>query len=353
MKPLLLTETENTASDLIEFKKTHNIRIEIDNYKEQLEELFKVLNPSLRLSSDYESRLAEFIEKRSESEENRFVGTWVYYPWSEILIHILNHKEFFLVRTNRNRNIITADEQGKLAEFTTAFVGLSIGNSMALSLVYSGISEKIKIADYDTLELSNLNRIRAGLPNLGSKKTEITSQQIFEINPYAIVETLNKISNENLDEFVTGSLKPKLIFEAIDDFEIKIRLRLSARKFGIPIVMLTNLGDRLLIDVERYDQDPNLEVFNGKIGGTAQEILDKPITEADKQKYALAIVGKENVSSRVFDSVMEVNKTLVGRPQVMSTVTIGGGIAAYVARRIALEDLRSGRYLIDFERLIN
>lgn len=130
---------------------------------------------------------------------------------------------------------------------------------------------------------------------------------------------------------------------------MKIRIRLEARKNKTPVVMLTSLGDNLLIDIERYDLEPNLPLFNGLIGKTPEEILSKPVRLEDKNRYAVQIVGKENVPQRAMESLKEIGKTLVGRPQLLSTITVGSGVAAYLAREIALgNNVQSGRKLISF-----
>jgi hypothetical protein len=350
-KPLLLQEGEYTPADLQSLKDGNKIWKFVDNYDSQLEELFVIDNPPAKLSDNYQAQLNDFVSSRTGDNK----GTWVYFPWSGVLSHILNEEEFFKVRTNRNKNIITAEEQDRLRDFTVGFLGLSIGNGMAVNVAFAGISKRIKIADFDTLELSNLNRIRAGISHLGEKKTDITAQQIYEVNPYAEVELFEQgINKDNINEFINSDPKLGVVFEAIDDFEMKIRSRFAAREAGVPLIMLTNLGDRLMIDVERYDMDGKLPIFNGLIGDAAEEILNNPITEQDKQKYAVAIVGRDNIPQRVMETIGQINKTLVGRPQVISTVTIGSGVAALLSRRIALgNELRSGRILVDFESLIN
>lgn len=347
-KPVIL-EPGYSQEDLENFKQSNKIWKIVDSFGSQLEELFDVENPGTKHKEGYQEKLSKFIQEKNPEVE----GRWVYYPWNGVFAHILAEEDFIKVRTNRNKNIINAAEQEQLAGFNVAVIGLSIGGGMAVNLAYSGISKHIKIADFDTLSLSNLNRIRAGVQYLDDHKIDITSQHIYEINPYAQVEAFEQgVSSENIKGFLENP-KPGLIFEAIDDFEMKIRTRLVAKQLGIPVIMLTNLGDRLMIDVERYDQEPDLEIFNGLIGSTGEDILNNPITEADKQKYAVAIVGKDNIPQRVMETIFEINKTLVGRPQVMSTVTIGSGVASYLARRIALGmELNSGRTILDFEKLV-
>jgi hypothetical protein len=111
--------------------------------------------------------------------------------------------------------------------------------------------------------------------------------------------------------------------------------------------MMTNLGDRLLVDVERYDLESDLPYFNGRVPEV--EDLDSAVGVSKDEENALAvrIVGPENVPTRVLGSLPEIGRTLVGRPQVASTVQVGGGVAALVAREILTGDrLRSGRYQV-------
>lgn len=342
--PIILREGKHTESDVKDIRKREVLKT-LDVFEDQLKELYEVMHPDLKFSGDYEKRVGAFVEKRVQKKS---AGDWIYYPWSKILLHTVNEKEHNLLRTNRNKNIITSDEQQKLIDFTVGIVGLSIGNAMAVTMAYTGIGNTMKIADFDTLETTNLNRIRSGLQYLSSSKIDITCQQIYEINPYANLITYPKgLKVETLKDCVFGDPKPQIIFEAIDDFEMKVRVRMAAREARIPLIMLTNLGDNLLIDVERYDLDPKTPLFNGLVGNAAEYILSGSISEEDKQRYAVQLVGRENIPERVFESVQEVGKSLAGRPQLMSTVTVGGGVAAMVARKIALKGpLSSGRKLI-------
>lgn len=351
-KPLILYEGKHTAYDVEKLKRSDPTVEVCDLYEEQLRELFEITYPPLRLSSDYDAKLAEFIKEKTRGNIATS-GNWVYFPWSRRLLHTVTEAELFALRTSRNKNLITTDEQKTLAKFTVGVAGLSIGNGIALALAYSGISNAMKLAEHDTFETTNLNRIRSGLQYVGKSKLQMTAEQIYEINPYAeFLLFEDGVTASTLSEFVTGDPIPRLIFEAIDDFEMKIRLRFKAREVGIPVIMLTNLGDSILIDVERYDLDRTTPLFNGLIGNVPEEIIAKPITEQDKQKYAVSIVGIENVPKRALESLSEINKTLVGRPQLMSTVTVAGGVAAYLARCIALhESVPSGRRLVKFEEV--
>ncbi|HPF91885.1 MAG TPA: hypothetical protein PLL57_14590, partial [Flavobacteriales bacterium] len=71
--------------------------------------------------------------------------------------------EFALVRTDRNRNKITREEQAILSSKKVGVIGLSVGQSVSLTLALERSFGEIRLADHDTLELSNLNRIRSGV----------------------------------------------------------------------------------------------------------------------------------------------------------------------------------------------
>jgi len=157
-----------------------------------------------------------------------------------------------------------------------------------------------------------------------------------------------------LHDFLYGDPQPQLIFEVIDDFKMKVRLRIEARKARIPVIMPTNLGDNILVDVERYDLDPSLPLFNGLIGDTPEKILQSEITETEKVEFVIKITGREHIPARALQTLYEINRTLVGRPQLYSTVTVGGGLASYLARRFLLgKFLPSGRQFLSFDQALH
>jgi len=49
-------------------------------------------------------------------------------------------------------------------------VGLSAGHTIAHVIAMEGLAGEIRLADFDTLELSNLNRVPASVLDLASTK---------------------------------------------------------------------------------------------------------------------------------------------------------------------------------------
>ncbi len=198
-----------------------------------------------------------------------------------------------------------------------------------------------------------MNRLRENLSSVGEPKVDLVAQHIYELNPFANIHTFNEGLNEaNLDKFFA---EPKLnvVIDEIDDFKMKVKLRLNAKKHSIPLLMFTSLGDNILIDIERYDLDPELQIFHGLLGKLTDEIINKTeITKDDERRYAVFLIGQEYIPTRALASLPEMGQSLVGRPQLYSTVAVDGGLAAYVARQIILNDKpESGRYFVKFAEL--
>ncbi len=337
MKPLLFQKSKYGSKEIEDLKRKFKPKI-VDIYSRQRLELAEVK-----------------FEKINRKKNQEISSDWIYYGWSNILLHALTQQDNDLLRTNRNKNLITADEQEKLSDFTIGIAGLSVGGNIATALLHNGFPKKLKLADPDVLDTTNLNRVRVKLSDVGGKKIDVISRQLYEIDPYVIIAAFpNGSSERNLKDFVAGDPKPKLIFELIDDFKMKVLIRREAKKYKIPVVMLTSLGDSVLIDIERYDKEPKTRIFNGMVSEKIiEKILSRNITKEDKQKYAVQITGRENVPQRALESIKEIGKTLVGRPQLMSTVTVASGIAVFIARKIALgEKVLSGRTLVKFNDFI-
>ena len=350
--PKILFEGKYEARELAELKNQPTWKFK-DMYVAQLEELFEILHPNFLSSPDYGTKLREFISDRT-SPEAQFRGNYVYYPWSGLLLHMVTEDDLHTLRTNRTKNLVSEDEQKTLAIFTAGIAGLSFGNGIALSLVYSGIANNIKIADRDIFSTSNLNRVRVGLPSVDEPKTAVTSHEIYEINPYAKISVFGQgLTPENIDDFVNADPKLNVIFDVVDDFSMKVRIRLAAKKAKIPVVMLTSLEDSILVDVERFDLDPDMEIFHGLLGDVTDDLLAKKMTEQEKVKYAMAIVGRGHISYRNLSSLYDIGTKLVSRPHLYGTVSIVCGLAAFIVKRIALgEDMPSTRKHLPFNEVL-
>jgi molybdopterin/thiamine biosynthesis adenylyltransferase/nitroreductase len=314
----------------------------------QLAELVRIDNPDRRFSP---AALASAARKRLHGTAPAHYGVWVYYPWARRVIHLLDEPEFVAVRTSRNQYKITPAEQRTLATKRIGVIGLSVGQTIALALAMERSCGEIRLADFDTLELSNLNRVRAGVATLGLPKTVVAAREIAELDPFLRVHCmLDGITESTVDAFLTDGGALDLLVEECDSLDIKVLARRHARAAGIPVLMHTS--DRGMLDVERFDLEPNRPLLHGLI-----EHLDttglQHLSGEEKVPYLLAMLGIDSVSERLKASMLEVEQTIPTWPQLGGAVMLGGAAVSDVSRRILLDQFHeSGRFYVDLEGLI-
>lgn len=319
-----------------------------DTLESQLGELIETRSPARKLSHE---EIGDEARRHTRGDFSSY-GTWVFFPWSRRLVHILPEREYEELRTSRNRNKITRAEQTKLSELVVGVAGLSVGQSTAVTLALEGIGGHFRLADFDTLSLSNMNRLRAGIHEVGLKKAYLVAREIYEINPYAKIEVFDRgITEETIDAFFSNhGTQLDLLFEECDDLKMKVQLRHEARRRKIPVLMETS--DRGLFDVERFDREPNRPPFHGLVGELDPKTLSG-LTTYEKVPIVLAIIGATTMSKRMAASLVDIDATLKTWPQLASAVALGGAINTDAARRVALGKFHSsGRYFVDLEQLV-
>lgn len=341
------------AKKLDELLENNEIRQIIDNYDEQYAELIVSRNPQIYQSSLEIKResLKEYLEKHFGDKKSWQLGAWVYFPWNGNLVHVLEKDLFLESRTIRNKDLITAEEQQKYAEFAVGCAGMSVGSNVALALAITGGSQKLKVADGAVISASNLNRIVAGVADIGSSKSLVVARALHEMNPYMTIERYSdNITKESVGQFFEEPWPLNAVVDEIDDLKTKVLLRVEARKRGIPVIMATDLGDDVMLDIERFDLDPNLPLFHGLVGNV-EDLLEKEVSKRDWLKYATSIVGPKNAPLRMQQSLLKVGTKLVTQPQLGGTALMAGVTAAYAVRQMALgEELRSGRTLVSLDQ---
>ena len=315
-----------------------------DTLMHQLRDLAAIRQPRRKLSK---AELAEAAAQILGGVNPRDYGRWVFYPWSGRLVHLIGREEFREVRLNRNRNKITFAEQERLLQTTVGIAGLSVGNAIARTLALEGCV-RLKLADFDRLDLSNLNRLQAGVHEIGLNKAVLAARQIYELAPEAEISIFpDGITHDNLEEFLLGSPRVDVLVDECDSLDIKVLLRERARFSRIPVLMETS--DRGMLDVERFDAEPNRPSFHGLVGELkAAGLRHLPMEE--KVTHVLKIIGAETISARLGASLVEIERTLNTWPQLASDVTLGGASVATAVRRIVLgQPLRSGPRYVDLE----
>lgn len=343
---------EKTKENLNKFlKRLSPLRI-VDKYQELLKDLFLTRNPALRFQPWSEAEWQIFFEEHLQGEDVRHAGEWFYFPWNGLAVHYLTEPAHQELRTARNRNLITPEEQDKFYNATIAIAGLSVGSHAALTITMMGGAKCLKLADPDVLSGSNLNRVRYDYTKIGESKCEIVAKYIYQINPYAELFLYSQgLSEENINEFLDGDIKPDIFVEEMDNLEMKIRSRLSAKALNIPVIMATDNGDNIIVDIERYDLDKNLQIFSGVLGDLTLEEF-KNFAPVDLPKLAVKIVGPNLIVPRMLTSLEEVGKTLYSWPQLGDAATLCGVTISYLVRKIVLkEKIKSGKLEVNLDKI--
>lgn len=314
-----------------------------DTLAEQLTDLARTRSPSAPLDA---AALAAGVRNILDGQDERSFGRWVYFPWRRTLVHILPPDAFAELRSDRNRNKITSDEQARLATRTVAIAGLSVGLAIATTLALEGVGGTIHLADFDTLGLSNLNRLLGSVAELGVPKVDIAARRLYELNPYLTIRAFpDGVREDNIEAFLDGV---DLLCEECDSFPMKLRLREVARRRRIPVLMETS--DRGMLDIERFDLDPARPLLHGLLGGVEPAEVAN-LAAPERMALVQRIVGE--CSERMTQSLPEIGRTISTWPQLGSSVTLGGGTACDAARRILLgQHTASGRWWVDVGAII-
>ncbi|TDQ13526.1 ThiF family protein [Algoriphagus boseongensis] len=339
-----IKESWETILDL----KMHPFLTVVDEIDSQVADLIKADNPE-RSFSKIELDLE--VRKYLPLSEKDFIGNWIFYPWKNTLVHVLPKEDFIRIRTLRNNFKITPEEQQELGKKKVGIVGLSVGQSVALAISLERGCGELRLADFDTLELSNLNRLKAGVTSLGLEKVVIAAREISEIDPYLNIKVYREgINQSNIHDFLTSGGHLDLLIDECDSLDIKLLLREEAKKEKIPVLMETS--DRGMLDIERFDLEPNRPSFHGLLDGVKPEDL-KNLSNKEKVSIVLKITGLETLSLRMKTSLLEIGQTITSWPQLASGVFLGGASVAHVSRKLLLgSNVDSGRYYIDFDDIL-
>jgi len=153
---------------------------------------------------------------------------------------------FYKRRTDRNIGWITPAEQEILRQSTVSVVGCGgMGGLLASILLRLGVG-KLKIADPELFDESNINRqFGAGKFSINKSKAIITARLLRDISDDTeIVVYPMGINKEVVDDFVSGS---DLICDEIEFWALGARVLLhqSSRANNVPILSANTVGHQI------------------------------------------------------------------------------------------------------------
>lgn len=205
----------------------------------------------------------------------------------------------------RNRDIVSAAEQLKLAESTVAVIGAGgLGGTVILLLARMGIGH-LKVVDCDVFDETNLNRqALSSSGNLGAAKVEAAVEAVAAANPGVELTALQTtIDSQSAREILSGV---DVVVDALDNAPDRLATEAAAGEIGIPFVHGALAGfDAQLMTI--FPQDPGLKLLYG----------DKA-QKGDPQRPE-AILGVPAITPSVVASLqaMEVLKILLKRGETL------------------------------------
>ena len=162
----------------------------------------------------------------------------------------------------RVEKLIGRENLNKIKNKTVAVIGLGgVGGYAVESLIRSGI-EKIILVDYDTIDITNLNRqIITNQTNVTKYKTEEMKKRIQSINPNCQVITITKkLEVENIEELFQHQFD--YLIDACDTVVIKQELIRRCLEEKIPFISSMGTGNKLepykleITDIQKTSYDP-------------------------------------------------------------------------------------------------
>lgn len=324
-----------------DFCRNHGITL-IDTLTQQLVELAAVRVPA-------EERLTWVKDKLASSVHLSTYGTWVHYSWESRIVHLLAADEYYEVVTNRNRDKITLEEQALLRTKRVGVIGLSVGGEAAATVAQEHLCGHMVLADFDELDLSNLNRLSAGIDELGDNKARVVARRIGKIDPYLPLTLYEDgVTDENLDDFMSGL---DLLLEECDDLRMKYRIRQEARERRTNVVYAGD--ERGFLSVEPYELQSELPLFHGRVRELPRAREEFPTQRSFFRALTEWLGGWEEISERSRRSLKQVGETLCGYPQLASEARFAAGQVGHVARRLLLgESLESYVDHIDLATIV-
>ncbi len=192
-----------------------------------------------------------------------------------------------------------------------------LGSPALYYLACAGVG-RLEIADFDRVEMSNLQRqILHGMGDLGRLKAVSAAEKIFRLNPDVDACTvIDRLDEKSLGRLVSGF---DAVVEATDNLETKYRVNAACVRARVPFT---------LSGVHRFEG----QILSWKPGAPCWQCAFGPLPETGEQLRA-ARTGILGATAGVFGALeaVEALKLLLGRGRPLTG-------------RLLTADLLSGRF---------
>lgn len=164
-------------------------------------------------------------------------------------------------------SLIGEDNYNKIKNTKVLVLGLGgVGGYATISLIRSGI-ENITIIDYDTIDISNLNRqIITNMTNIGMKKTDVMRDEILKINPNCNINVVDKkLDIDNCLEIFKNKID--YVIDACDTIKVKEKVIEYCCNNNIKIISCMGTGKKMnpsmleITDIRNTSYDPIAKII--------------------------------------------------------------------------------------------
>lgn len=147
---------------------------------------------------------------------------------------------------DREIKLIGIDKLDLIKSKTIAIIGLGgVGGYSLETLVRSGI-ENLVLVDYDTIDITNLNRQIISLnSNIGESKVVVAKNRCLDIRKDLNISTVETFLNKDNLEAILDDFTIDYIIDACDTVSTKIELIKYAKNHNINIITCLGTGNRL------------------------------------------------------------------------------------------------------------
>ena len=129
---------------------------------------------------------------------------------------------------------IGIEGQQALLDSTMLLIGMGgLGSPSAMYLAAAGVGHLI-IADFDTVEISNLQRqVIHHTDDIGKYKVDSAKEKMLAINPAIKVTTIKDLNDENLNLWVS---KVDVVLDGTDNFNTRFKVNQACVEEKTPLV---------------------------------------------------------------------------------------------------------------------
>lgn len=199
----------------------------------------------------------------------------------------------------RLEKLIGKNNVETIKKLSVLVIGLGgVGGYSLESLVRSGIGRLI-IVDYDTIDITNLNRqIITTHLNIGLKKTDEWSRRIKEINPNCEVIIKDKcLEISDIDNLIN---EVDYVIDACDTVSVKKEIIRVCLKKNIKFISSMGTGNKMdptkleIVDVRKTSYDPIAKII-------------RKMVKDERLKGKIMVVCSKESPKKINDNVISSN----------------------------------------------